>query len=301
MKIGVLGFSYAGSAGFARHIEQSGFYTVNLGDNAQTIAARQLLLSLGVAADDIIDVDRDTLPDYAGEPVALIMNGVFLERSFPIPDSIHPIFIGFCAKNEAVVRDNRDYLKRHEPIGCRDLHTVALMHAHGIVAFATGCVTMTLPPRTAKPKHGKLLIVYGAGAGTLLPQVLKYIPPALLDRARFIAHRLPVHDLPLSPDSRRWIDDYETSLLGHYRDTADLVLTPLLHVASPCLGMRIPVVLYRKDLDTRFTYLAEKLPIHTPETVADIDWAPGIVDVGADADLIRQALASALGAIAGPV
>ena len=80
MKVGVLGFGYAGFDSFKEQLDRTGHYTVNLGDNAQTIAARALLLKLGVRAEDIITVDRDTLPSYDGEPVALIMNGVFLRK-----------------------------------------------------------------------------------------------------------------------------------------------------------------------------------------------------------------------------
>ncbi|MHB9292886.1 hypothetical protein Holit_01999 [Hollandina sp. SP2] len=36
------------------------------------------------------------------------------------------------------------YLKKHEPIGCRDYGTVKLLGKYGINAYFSGCLTLTL-------------------------------------------------------------------------------------------------------------------------------------------------------------
>lgn len=298
MKAGVLEFSYAGFAKSFAKVEAHSFYTTNLGDNAQTIAARQLLERLHIASSDIVGVDRDSLPAYAGEPVALVMNGVFYDHNFPVPPAITPIFVGFCTKSEALVHRYRDWFKRFEPIGCRDTATAHLMEAAGIAAIVTGCITMTLPTRPRPPRKPRLLVVYGAGTGLLPPQVLKHVPPELMDRAEFIHHRLPANEIPLSAASRAWIERYEAHLIGRYRDEAQLVLTPLLHVASPCLGMGVPVVLCRKDRDSRFGFLETMTRLYTPDAVAEIDWNPAPVDISAPVAFLigqlRKRLAGAL-------
>lgn len=290
----VLEFSYAGASKSMEMVERDGFYTANLGDNAQTIAARLLLERLGVPASSIARVDRDSLPLYDGPPVALVMNGVFYDRNFPVPATVTPIFIGFCTKSVELVARHRDWFIAHGPVGCRDFATAALMRDAGVDAFVTGCITMTLPRRAEPPRRRRLLIVHGTGSGLLPPAVLKHIPTRLLDRAEFIHHRLPCHDIPLSAASRLWIEGYEEHLLRRYREEAALVLTPLLHVASPCLGMGVPVVLCRRDRDSRFDFLERLIPVHTPDDVGRIKWTPAIADISEAADALSTALANAL-------
>ncbi|MHC1999562.1 polysaccharide pyruvyl transferase family protein [Methylobacterium sp. CM6241] len=278
-KLGVLGFSYANAEKSAHKLAEEHFYTINLGDSAQTIAMRQLLDGLGVDAAQVETIDRDTLPTYSGAPVALLMNGVFFDRNFPVSDKITPIFVGFCTKSADAVRRNRDWFKQFEPIGCRDIHTTTLLKAEGIVAYVTGCVTATFPRRTKLPRRGRVFVVHGLQAGQLPSAVLKHVPGDLLDKAEFIFHRLPVNELPLSSESRSWIEHYEQHLLDRYRNEASFVITPLLHVASPCLAMGVPVVVVRKNLDTRFGFLQTLIRVHTPEDLDQIDWHPNAIDI----------------------
>ncbi|KAK0353362.1 MAG: polysaccharide pyruvyl transferase family protein [Pseudomonadota bacterium] len=297
MNLAVLDFSYAGMTKSIEQATQNGFYSVNLGDNAQTIAARSILERLGVPASEIARVDRDTLPHYSGPSVALIMNGVFYERNFPVPPSITPIFVGFCTKSTELVAQHRDWFIRHGPVGCRDFATAALMREAGIDAFVTGCITMTLPRREQPPRRRRFLVVHGSGSGLLPPAVLKHIPARLMDRAEFIYHRLPSNEIPLSTASRAWIENYEQHLLHRYRDEAALVLTPLLHVASPCLGMGVPVIVCRRDRDSRFGFLEGLMPIHTPDDADKIRWNIGATDIGTAAETLIETLTNAIARI----
>ena len=289
MKFGVLGFSYAGFEHFSRALEDTGHYTANLGDNAQTIASRHVYRTLGVRDEDIILIDRDTLTQYAGPPAHLIMNGVFLEDSLPTPPQIAPIFVGFNAP-ESVIKKHRDWLKKHEPIGCRDAHTTSLLQAMGVNAFTSGCVTMALPARTHGPEARRLLVVYGARAGALPMSVLRHIPTDMLGNAEFVHHRLPCGELPLPPEMCAWAERLEADILRRYRDEAALVLTPLLHVASPCLAMQVPVIVCRYDLDPRFSLLQQIMPIYTPDRIDEIDWHPPIIDISGYANAIIQSV-----------
>jgi hypothetical protein len=118
-KFGVLSFGYQNFFAFEEKLQRFGAYDINLGDNAQSIAARDLLRELGIGDERIITVNRDTLARYAGPPCTLIMNAVFFQQSFPLPASIRPIFLGFQA-DEQVIKDNIALFKSHQPIGCRD-------------------------------------------------------------------------------------------------------------------------------------------------------------------------------------
>lgn len=298
MKIGVVTFSYATFDHFDEMLARDGVYAVNLGDNAQTIAARRLLQRLGVASSDIVDIDRDTLPAYGGTPVTLLMNAVFRPQCFPIPEQITPIFLGFCARPETLAA-NSFYLKRHQPIGCRDTATAEALRALGIDAFVSGCVTLTLPRRGETAAPSKTYVIHGWGSGAFPGEVLSRMPEPLLRGAEFVFHRLPVFEFPLSPASQRAAERYEAHLLDELCAGARLVVTPLHHAAAPCLAMGVPTIICRNDDDPRFSFLKQLTPVYGPEAFGAINWFPPPLDVSAVARAYEQRLAQALAQPAG--
>ncbi|MBX3569742.1 MAG: hypothetical protein KF914_16890 [Rhizobiaceae bacterium] len=224
------------------------------------------------------DIDRDSLPLYAGAPALMLMNGVFYKHCFPVPDTIIPVFVGFTA-SPAAVAASADYLRAFAPIGCRDAATAQLLRSRGIEAFITGCVTLAMQRRIAgEAAERRLFVVGGEAAGRLPPQVLAHIPSDLLAPATFVHHRQPVFEHPLKPATMRNMERLEQAIIDRYASEASLVLTPLHHVATPCMALGIPVVLCRERPDGRFSYLESMLPIHYPETLDAIDWAPAPFD-----------------------
>lgn len=278
MKFGVLTFGYDGFLAFREKLKEDGYYDVNLGDNAQSIAIRHVYKLFGIESDQVIEINRDMLPHYDGEPVILIMNGVFFRDSFPLPDAIIPIFIGFHAPRQ-VIEEQVDLLRRYEPIGCRDEGTATLIRGFGIEAFTTGCLTLTLPRRTSEPKSPKLLIVYGSGAGYLPPILFRHVPEHLLADAVFIYHRFHASKFPFDSELRAEAERYESSLLAQYCRDATLILTSLHHVATPCMAFGIPVVICRAQNDIRFSMIEKLVPIYTPDVFDTIDWNPSTADI----------------------
>mgnify|MGYP005847598041 CR=1 FL=1 len=278
IKCGVLTFGYDDASLFRDSLERKGYYSINLGDNAQSIAIKHAYRQLGFSEDLFVSINRDTLSRYRGDLAYLIMNGVFGPPSFPLPPNIIPIFVGFNA-DESVIRQHADLFRRHQPIGCRDDATTALMQSLGIRAETTGCLTLTLPKRNVAPAEPKLLIVYGTMKGRLPGSVLRFIPPELADTAEFIFHRLPMTNFPPSEQQRADAEKYEQALLDYFRNEATLVLTPLHHVASPCMAMGIPVIVCRRKLDPRFSFLQKLVPIYLPKQFKQIDWAPKAPDL----------------------
>lgn len=279
MSYGVLTFSYTGVANFKRSVDERGFFSMNLGDYMQTLATRRLYRRLGIDDSDVVDVDRDTLPSYAGPPIVLLMNAVFFPWSFPIPDRITPVFLGFHA-TERVIKENLAYFQKHAPIGCRDSETTAIFRKHGVEAFTSGCVTMTFEPREA-PQAARPMIIVGSGAGALPAQVLHHMPADLLKDAEIVFQRKIVHRFPLTQQDMRDAERYAEVLLEDYRRRASLVVTPLHHAATPCLSSGIPVVIARAEHNPRFSFLAEMMEIYTPERFAAIDWRAPAADIGA--------------------
>jgi hypothetical protein len=277
-KYGVLDFRYNHFSSFKENLEKKGAFSVNIGDNMQTIAVRLLYKSLGIADDQIISINRDDLPNYKGEAAVLIMNGCLYEPCLPIPGQIIPIFVGLNA-SERLIERHSAYFRKYEPIGCRDQNTTAAFTKHGIKAYTTGCLTLTLPKREAEPADPKIFIVHGHGAGKLPETFLSYVPKNILDSAEFIVQRRPMKVLPLGDREVKQAEDTALSLLKRYKEEAALVITPLLHVASPCIALGIPVILARKDHNVRFTAISKILPVYTPEKFSEINWKPEALDV----------------------
>ena len=115
----------------------------NLGDYHQAIASRQFMNT------DVF-IDRDMLRSYDGDKCKLIMNGWFMHKpeEFPPSEKITPLITSFHVSpskaNRILQKEGIDYLKKYEPIGCRDYETLRILTGRGIKAYFSGCLTLTL-------------------------------------------------------------------------------------------------------------------------------------------------------------
>ena len=65
--------------------------------------------------------------------------------TFPLPPGLLPLFFSFHLHNIGLLTPALcDYLKRYEPIGCRDRTTRDWLASTGVKAFFSGCITTTL-------------------------------------------------------------------------------------------------------------------------------------------------------------
>jgi hypothetical protein len=279
MNIGILDFRYGHNIRFAENLRKKGSYSINLGDWVQTLAVHRLVSSLGVADEDIVRIDRDSLPAYQGPPVRLVMNAAFLDHSFPLPPAIKPIFVGFQTSSRDLIKKNWEYFKKYEPIGCRDNDTKSLFTQQGIDAFTTGCLSITLPKRTRLSTHPKPFFISGEGNGAMPKRLKRFVPPDILRAAVYKHQRKQATTLPLSDAEAMEAEASAVALLDSYRDEAGLVITPLLHAATPCLAMGIPVIIVRNDFRDRFTAIERLVPVYTPDELETIDWTPQALEL----------------------
>lgn len=127
--------------------------TYNVGDYIQSLAARQFLPRVDLY------LNRDQLSQYKGEPVKLIMNSWFTHDPCNwIPsEDIDPLFVSFhvtsSRANLILSEKGINYLKKHSPIGCRDIYTRDLLQSKGIDAYFSGCLTLTLDSYKASEKE----------------------------------------------------------------------------------------------------------------------------------------------------
>ena len=255
----------------------------NVGDYVQSLAARQFLPKTDKF------MNREKLADYQGDPIQLIMNGWFTHNhSNWIPnDAIDPLFVSFHVNTSAApfMLDEKgvNYLKKHQPIGCRDKYTAQILNEKGIEAYFTGCLTLTLDnykvddsernddiyivdPFYNYPTMNKLFqtpkhIVKGFLNGDIFKlnkikkQLKKVVDQELLENAKYVTQIKPIGR---ETDEEKFA--YAEECLKKYAK-AKLVITSRIHCALPCLAMGTPVIFlnaFNTFVDTcRFDGIAE--------------------------------------------
>lgn len=247
----------------------------NIGDYIQSLAAKQFLPQVDSY------VNRERLGQYNGEQSQIILNGWFTHHPETwVPSAqLHPLFVSLHINSSAADRmlseSGITYLKKHEPIGCRDHYTVRLLESKGIKAYFTGCLTLTLDSYAKKDStqnDGKIYIVdplYGfpnkdrifINAKSFIKGVIKgdilnmnsanefmqkIFNKSLLDKAEYIKQELPKDTYT---EDEKFILAEE--LLKKY-STAKLVITSRIHCALPCLALGTPVIYlngFEKEFD----------------------------------------------------
>lgn len=236
----------------------------NVGDNIQSLAAKQFLPSVDTF------LNRENLGDYKGEKVKLIMNGWFTHNIHHwIPsEAIDPVFVSFHMNNTAapfmLSEKGIAYLKKHQPIGCRDQFTADTLKAKGIEAYFSGCLTLTLDsykvddslrgddiyivdPLYSYPRPEKIFYNTKATVRNILngkafqlgkkkKHLKNFISKEVLDTATFINQEPP-------SNTYSEVQKFEMAeeLLKKYA-RAKMVITSRIHCALPCLAMGTPVI-----------------------------------------------------------
>ncbi|MCF7560772.1 polysaccharide pyruvyl transferase family protein [Sabulilitoribacter multivorans] len=248
--------------GLLKYDENKRFF--NVGDNIQSLAAKQFLPKVDVF------LNREKLADYKGDKVKLIMNGWFTHNihNWTPSDDISPIFVSFHMNNTAapamLSENGIAYLKKHEPIGCRDQFTVNILKEKGIDAYFTGCLTLTLDsykvddterddkiyivdplysyPRPEKIFYNPKITLRNILNGTAFQLSKKrkhlknFISDDLLNTAEFINQEPPSNTYS---DEEKF--EMAETLLKKYAK-AKLVITSRIHCALPCLALGTPVI-----------------------------------------------------------
>lgn len=235
----------------------------NLGDYIQGLAVRQFLPRV----DKLIP--RDEISEYRGPLMQLVCSGWFgpTRTAWTPSKDISPLFISFHLSprhaTAALSRESKAYLKMHGPIGCRDDATVSLLRAHGIEAYFSGCLTLTLRSTSELdgPRQGVFLVdpflndplrkslggairglTRAASSGRLVAAVRASmslpdgLPSALWRRAESLSHQVPRRHL-----SEEEKFDLAAARLDVYAK-AESVMTSRLHCALPCLAFGTPVI-----------------------------------------------------------
>ncbi|WP_029322875.1 polysaccharide pyruvyl transferase family protein [Butyrivibrio sp. AE3004] len=231
--------------------------TKNIGDDMQSYAASLFLPSV----DYMVDIEElDSFVAEDDEPVATIMSAWYMWHKWNWPPSkyVYPMWIGFhyddiqrgrrrgmpCHFEYLESGPGKEYLKKYEPIGCRDPYTMEELSKRGIENYFSACVTLTLPRRDI-PKPEKEYIVCVDIGRKALAAVQKQVKGLGIELKVLPATRPePSTDMPWE-ERKKEVESY----LEIYQN-AKCVLTKRLHCALPCLALGTPVLLVRKSYDS---------------------------------------------------
>lgn len=251
--------------------------TKNIGDDIQSYAQLQWLPSL----DYLVDIeDLDAFKSDNDEPVATIMSSWYMWHKWNWPPSkdIYPLWIGLHyndiqrgrprgmpSKWEYV--DNgpgKEYLKKYEPIGCRDYYTQDRLDELGIKNYFSGCITLTLKKRKIVKPEKEYIVVVGVSK-----PVERAIKKQLEDTGIEIKVIAPTRPEPST--DMPWADRQAQveEMLDLYQN-AKCVVTFRLHCALPSLALGTPVLLVRSGFNSvRFKPYADWLHHAYDDDVVD--------------------------------
>lgn len=267
---------------------------VNIGDYVQGLASAQFLPSI----DGFIE--REQLKQYTSEDCSMIMNGWYMHhpQNWPPSDKIRPLFVAFhinsLAKNILLSKESVAYLKKYEPIGCRDLYTASLLKERGVDAYFSGCMTLTLGLKYhTNVSEDKCYIVdpYFHTNWTMRELISKlFYLIANYKSINKIAQKHPLKDnylkkrLKLSVFYKEYLKAFTKDTLVNaeyicqqnteYKDNfkteeeklkeaerliklyakAKLVITSRIHCALPCLGLETPVIYIENAQDIEASF-----------------------------------------------
>lgn len=132
------------------------FVCKNIGDYVQAVATRQFVHPI---YQYIEQEEADQYYPEDKEKIKLIMNGWFQWRSenWPPSEYIEPLLISMHIsplKAESLLKpEGIAFLMKHSPVGCRDYYTKKLLEDHGIPAYFSACMTLTLGETYSVPKE----------------------------------------------------------------------------------------------------------------------------------------------------
>jgi hypothetical protein len=237
---------------------------------------------------------RDELSLIKTPGLNVIMNGWYTHKptSWLPNENLNPLFVSFHLNSQ--IKDLflsskgvTEYLKKHQPIGCRDRNTEKYLKKVGVESYYTGCLTLTLdsykvsdedrtddiyivdpffnfPDKRIVFRNIKNLIKSVLDAsifklGKRKKYLSKTLSRELLDKAKYETHVYYNNGW----SEKKKFEEAE-SLLKKYAK-AKLVITSRIHCALPCLAMGTPVLFlnsFDNEIDTcRFDGLLEFLNV----------------------------------------
>ena len=252
------------------NLEMNSDVVNNIGENMQIMAIDNLYKNMGISPKEVVRIDYLTMDEYDGEEVILPINWYF-HKFFKngkiniFSNKITPIFLGVSFMSNVFSDEEVTFLKKCEPIGCRDEWTYNNLKAYGIEVYFSGCMTSLFPRREEKEEEQKKIFCVD------VPQeLLKYIPDNIKESSEFVTH---IFEGKIDD-----IQQFTSDIYERYKREAKLIITSRLHCASPCMAAGIPVVLAIKQCIYTLGWIERYIPVYTERQFSEIDWNPQTID-----------------------
>lgn len=258
----------------------------NVGDYVQAVAAKNILGNPKVNF-----IERETLKQYDGDQVKVILNGWFMhdakqwppsELIVPLPISMHinpSVYSKFSEKSSI------DYLRSVMPIGCRDLSTRDYLLKNGIEAYFSGCLTLTLNKKDfnviPEIEDTILVVDFLQNRGSVSHLLNRYdismldkllrLPKAVFEKMTYGNSKKIVEEKLEGMDVNYLTTQFSISDPEHLRckkaeymldmiNSAKGIITSRIHVALPALALGTPVLFVDPAMDSsRFNGIKELL------------------------------------------
>lgn len=246
---------------------------LTIGDDIQLVAIEMLYKYMGISYDEVIRISFHSLANYDGEyvilPISFPLFGFHEEMKITqFSPKIIPVFLGLSTLTDVYTDEEKEYLKRFEPIGCRDEYTMQIMRKNGIMSYLNCCMTATFPRRPMDVVGDTIYCI------DVQEELIPYIPEDIKKVAKFTSHTF----YPSEFTEDFGPEDKAKELLDEYAKKAKLIITSRLHGALPAVAIGIPVVFVKDKLSFRFLGVNSLIHIYTREEFENIDWNPTSIE-----------------------
>ena len=256
--------------GYAKNDKSTEKRLISAGDVLECLAIQKIYESMGIDESEIVDCYVHDLENYEGEYIVVPIN--FYVWNIKYSRRILPVYLGLTlgGGNPELTEQEKNTLRKFQPIGCRDERTFHLMLKNGMDAYFQGCLVSTFPERVQNLETQTVNYIVDVEAG-----VKDYIPQNIKDNCEFFTH-----DYYMTPDEMtggRGIYDFGEKLIEMYSRKAKLIITSKFHAAVIALALGIPVIMIIENYYYKYTWMSKYIPVYEPKDYPNIDWNPKAV------------------------
>ena len=249
-------------------------YTINLGNEIQSIAARRFLPKIDYY------IEHHKIHEFnEAEDVKTIMNAWYLNcrEAWPPSENIDPLLVSMhfashkMTKETVVSEKSKEYFENHGPVGCRDQYTADFLNENGIEAYFTGCLSLTLDSGNKYnpvDEENDYILLNCDNPHKIIHYLKdktdKKIYSINQDYAPSYKKAFP-GQIPESLYNHTSYWDYKEKLflaenMLRLYENASCIITDRLHCALPSLALKTPVMLFNtRSMQDRFYGLYDLL------------------------------------------
>lgn len=231
---------------------------------------------MGLDDSQIKYIDFYSLESYKGEKLILPINFMIMPNilgvdMLNISDDIIPVFLGLTLTQTDINEKQKVFLKKWQPIGCRDEYTRNALNSMGIDAYIGGCIATTIEPGKVTKNRDKVIFVdVPKGVEKYIPEE-KYNDIIIMEHEYVVTYEQVCNDCSYKRKALEQIEFYDKN--------ARMIVTSRFHGAVIGLALGIPVILVAENNFYKFSWLSKLLTFYDSTSFDRIDWNPKSVDV----------------------